>query len=118
MRTDLKKEHDDFRMTEREMLPEEWAVGRVIKALKKYKDHLRQKYKVRTIGIFGSYAKNERKLGSDLDVLVEFYEPVGLGYFELKDFLEDVLKLKVDLVTKRGIKPRLKDKILEEVIYL
>ncbi len=93
-------------------------MARFIKALKIYKDYLRQKYKVREMGIFGSYAKNEQKMGSDLDILVEFYEPVGLGYFELKDFLEDVLKIKVDLVTKMGIKPQLKDKILKDVIYL
>jgi predicted nucleotidyltransferase len=116
MSSDLKTEQNDFGMTEREMLPEEWAVAWFIKALKKYKDHLRQKYKVREIGIFGSYAKNEQKWGSDLDVLVEFYEPVDLGYFELKDFLEAVLKLKVDLVTKGGVRPQLKDKILEETI--
>lgn len=99
-------------------LPEGWEVVRFIKALKRYKDYLRQEYKVREVGIFGSYAKNEQNRGSDLDVLVEFYEPVGLGYFELKDFLEDVLKINVDLVTKMGIKPQVKDKILKEVIYL
>ena len=107
-----------FNGVEPRFLPEDWEVMRFIKALKSYKDYLRQKYKVRDMGIFGSYAKNEQKMGSDLDILVEFYEPVGLGYFELKDFLEDVLKINVDLVTKMGIKPRLKDKILKEVIYL
>jgi len=107
-----------FNRMEPMLLPEDWEVVRFIKALKRYKDYLRRKYKVREIGVFGSYAKNEQKRGSDLDVLVEFYEPVGLGYFELKDFLEDVLKIKVDLVTKMGIKPQLKDKILKEVIYL
>ena len=107
-----------FNRMEPMFLPEKWEVVKFIKALKRYKDYLRQEYKVRELGIFGSYAKNEQKRESDLDILVEFYEPVGLGYFELKDFLEDVLKIKVDLVTKIGIKPRLKDKILKEVIYL
>jgi predicted nucleotidyltransferase len=107
-----------FNRMEPMFLPEVWGVVRFIKALKRYEDYLRRKYKVREIGVFGSYAKNEQKRGSDLDILVEFYEPVGLGYFELKDFLEDVLKIKVDLVTKIGINPRLKDKILREVIYL
>jgi predicted nucleotidyltransferase len=109
---------DSSGVGEQGTLHEAWEVVRFIKALKRYKDYLRQKYKVREIGIFGSYAKNEQKRGSDLDLLVEFYEPVGLGYFELKYFLEDVLEIKVDLVTKMGIKPRLKDKILKEVIYL
>jgi predicted nucleotidyltransferase len=107
-----------FNRIEPTFLPEEWEVVRFVKALKRHKDYLRQKYKVREIGVFGSYAKNEQKRGSDLDILVEFYEPVGLRYFELKYFLEDVLKIKVDLVTKMGIKPQLKNKILKEVIYL
>ena len=116
MTSELRQE--GFNGVESRGLSEKWEVVRFIKALKRYKDYLRQKYKVREMGIFGSYAKNEQKRGSDLDILVEFYEPVGLGYFELKDFLEDVLKIKVDLVTKIGINPRLKDKILREVIYL
>jgi len=118
MRTNLKIGQNGFKTAEPEILPEVWTAVGFINALKKYKDYFRQKYKVRAIGIFGSYAKNEQKWGSDLDVLVEFYEPVGLGYFELKDFLEALLNLKVDLVTKWCIKPRLKDKILEEVRYL
>ncbi|HID26649.1 MAG TPA: nucleotidyltransferase [Methanosarcinales archaeon] len=105
-------------MTELGILPEEWKVGRFIKVLKEYKDYLRLKYKVKEIGIFGSYVKNKQKKRSDLDILVEFYEPVGLGYFEFKDFLENKLKIKVDLVIKKGIKPRLKDKILKETIYI
>ena len=116
MTSELRQE--GFNRVEPRVLSEKWEVVRFIKALKRYKDYLRQKYKVREMGIFGSYAKNEQKRGSDLDILVEFYEPVGLGYFELKDFLEDMLKIKVDLVTKMGIKPQLKDKILKEVIYL
>jgi len=109
---------EGFNRVEPRFFPEDWEVVSFIKALEGYKDYLRQEYKVREMGIFGSYAKNEQNRGSDLDILVEFYEPVGLGYFELKDFLEDVLKIKVDLVTKMGIKTQLKDKILKEVIYL
>ena len=116
MMSELRK--GGFNRAEPMFLPEDWEVMRFIKDLKRYKDYLRQEYKVREIGVFGSYAKNEQKRGSDLDVLMEFYEPVGLGYFELKDFLEDVLKINVDLVIKIGIKPQLKDKILKEVIYL
>lgn len=107
-----------FKMTELGHLPVEWKVGRFIKVLKEYKDYLRREYKVKEIGIFGSYVKNEQKKRSDLDILVEFYEPVGLGCFELKDFLENKLKIKVDLIIKKGIKPRLKDKILKETIYI
>jgi len=93
-------------------------VAMFIKILKEHKGYLREKFKVKEIGVFGSYVKNEQRKRSDLDILVEFYEPVGLGYFELKEFLEGVLGTKVDLVIKKGIKPRLRNIILEQVIYL
>lgn len=97
---------------------DELKLAGFIKILKGYKNLLKQKYRVSEIGIFGSYVKNTQKRGSDLDVLVDFSEPVGLKYFDLKDFLEDVLDIEVDLVTKKGIKPKLKDRILREVVYL
>ena len=106
------------RTIEQVSLPDEWEVTRFIKTLKRYEDYMKEKYKVGELGVFGSYTRNEQREGSDLDLLVKFYEPVGLDYFELKDFLEDVLKVNVDLVTKSGIKPRLKDRILKEVVYL
>lgn len=107
-----------YAMNSLETLKGNWKVIKIIKILKAYKDYLRRKYNVKQIGIFGSYLKNEQKKKSDLDILVEFKKPVGLGYFELKDFLEDILKIKVDLVTKKGIKPRLKEKILKDAIYI
>ncbi len=105
-------------MNRLETLNRNWHVAKIIKVLKEYKDYLRREYNVKQIGIFGSYLKNEQKKRSDIDILVEFKKPVGLVYFELKDFLEDILKIKVDLVIKKGIKPRLKDKILKEAIYI
>jgi hypothetical protein len=107
-----------YKQTENDLIPEDWEVKKFIKILYEHKNYLKEKFKINELGIFGSYRKNEQKRRSDLDILVDFYEPVGLGYFELKEFLEDVLKIKVDLVIKKGIKPRLKDKILKEVIYL
>lgn len=55
----------------------------------RYEDELRERFKVREISIFDSYVRSQQKEGGDLDILVEFYEPVGLEYFELQDFLED-----------------------------
>lgn len=87
--------------------------------LKSHKEELRERYEVREIGIFGSYIRGEQKESSDLDILVE-YETV-LGFFkflELEIYLEELLGTKVDLVRKQAIKPRLKDLILKEVVYL
>jgi len=88
------------------------------KILKKYKPELEDKYKVKEIGIFGSYARGEQRRTSDLDVLVEFSEPIGWEFVDLKEYLESILDMKVDLVTVRALKPQIKDKILQEVIYL
>lgn len=85
--------------------------------IKGYKPLLREKYKVEEIGIFGSYVRGEQSNISDIDVLVEFYEPVGWEFLDLKEFLESILHAGVDLVTIGALKPQIKDRILNEVIY-
>lgn len=80
---------------------------------------IREKYKVNSIGIFGSFVRAEQKEDSDVDILVEFNQPVSLfDFIDLADFLEERLSLKVDLVTKKALKPIIKDSILSEVVYL
>ena len=87
--------------------------------LKEYKGQLNQKYKVKEIGIFGSYVRKEAKEKSDLDILVEFKEPVDFFEFlELEEYLSKILKARVDLVMKRTLKPAIGKNILEEVVYV
>ena len=52
-----------------------------------------------------------------MDILVEFYEQIGWEFIDLQEFLEEILGKKVDLVTIKALRPQLKDKILEEVVY-
>ncbi|GGK36686.1 nucleotidyltransferase [Caldalkalibacillus thermarum] len=78
---------------------------------------LQEKYNVRKIGVFGSFARGEQTGKSDIDILVEFSKPIGLDFVELKNFLEKTLGKKVDLVTVNALKPQLKEVILSEVIY-
>jgi len=87
------------------------------KTLKQYKTTLKKNFNVKKIGVFGSYAKGKESKKSDVDILVEFSEPIGWEFFDLKEFLETVLNKKVDLVTVNAIKPQLKEKILNEIIY-
>ena len=80
---------------------------------------LRERFKVETIGIFGSYVRGEQKRKSDLDVLVEFSETPSLFEFvELEDFLSQKLGIKVDLVMRDALKPRIRDSILSEAVYV
>ena len=95
------------------------AIEEIKEALRKQKPTLRDRYNVESIGIFGSYVRGEQKKKSDLDVLVEFYRTIDLFTFvELEDFLSEVLGVKVDLVMKSTLKPRIKDRILKEAVYL
>jgi predicted nucleotidyltransferase len=83
------------------------------------KPEVEEKFKVKSIGLFGSYVRGEQKDTSDLDILVDFYEPISLFRFvELEDFLSQQLGVKVDLVMRDALKPRIKDSILNEAIYV
>ena len=85
--------------------------------LRNYKPILREKYKVKEIGVFGSYARGEQTETSDIDILVHLYEPVGWEFLDLKEFLESILNNNIDLVTNNALKSRIRDKILKEVVY-
>jgi len=92
---------------------------RVIRKLKETESLLKSKYGVERIGIFGSVVRNEQTEESDVDLLVEFREtPSLVKYMQLKFFLEDVLGKRVDLVVEGALKPRIRDKVLEEVVYV
>ena len=86
--------------------------------LKQHLPILKQQFKVETIGIFGSYARNQAAPESDIDILVEFYESIGWEFVDLQHYLEDILNHRVDLVTPNGLKPQLKESILNSVIYV
>lgn len=79
---------------------------------------LAAKFFVDKIGYFGSFANGEQTEESDLDILVEFSKPVGWEFFTLERFLEESLRLKVDLVTKKAIKTQLKNRIINQVVYV
>ena len=92
---------------------------KVEEVLKQHKKDLAEKYRVKEIGVFGSYVRGEQGKRSDVDILVEFEEvPDLFKFIELERYLERILKKKVDLVEKNGLRPRLKDIILNEVVYV
>jgi hypothetical protein len=89
----------------------------VLATLAKLKDELREDYGVGEIGLFGSIARGEATSDSDIDVLVEFARPIGFFKFlELEEYLTERLGRKVDLVSKKALKPHIGARILEEVV--
>jgi uncharacterized protein len=97
-----------------------------MKTLAEIKYHLGQQkpklavqYAVKELGIFGSYVRGEQQPDSDLDILIDFDEyPSLLEFIGLEQALSDQLGLPVDLVMKSDLKPRLRQRILQEVVYL
>lgn len=89
--------------------------------LKEHKEELKERYKIREIGIFGSYVRGESTRKSDVDILVEFEEDAKIGllrFVNMENYLSKLIGVRVDLVEKSTLKPRLGKKILKEVIYL
>ncbi len=100
-------------------MQEELNLTRILEILRKNILKI-QSFGIKNIGIFGSYAREEQEIRSDLDVLIEF--EIGKKNFDnlidLFFFLEDLLQVKVDLVTKKALSPYIGPSILKEVVYI
>ncbi|MGC8654282.1 MAG: nucleotidyltransferase family protein [Candidatus Kryptoniota bacterium] len=87
--------------------------------LKNHKEELKRNYNVKEIGVFGSFARREQKIKSDIDILVEFSEtPDIFLLIDLEDHLRKLLHKRVELVRKSVIRPELKEEILKETVYI
>ena len=83
--------------------------------LSQHKAIITNKYKIKEISIFGSWVRDEHKEDSDIDILVEFNAPIGFFEFlELEEYLQQILGVSVDLVSKKALKPRIGAQILKE----
>jgi predicted nucleotidyltransferase len=98
------------------ILPER---AELIRALAVELPTLRDRYAVRTLALFGSYARGEARARSDLDLLVEFDRaPSLLKFVQLEQYLSDLVGVKVDLVMKDALKPTIGHQILAELVPL
>lgn len=92
---------------------------KIIEKVKNQLPYLKQKYHIKRVGIFGSIVRNDQKMDSDVDMLVEFTSPIGFfDFIRLENFLADVLNRKVDLVTKKALKQPIKTEVLNETLYV
>ncbi|HHT9124311.1 MAG TPA: nucleotidyltransferase family protein [Candidatus Brocadiia bacterium] len=91
----------------------------ILKKLRELKQEIKAKYKVKEIGVFGSAIRGELSEISDIDILVEFEKPIGFFKFlELEEYLESRLGRKVDLVSRKALKPRIGSYILKEALMV
>lgn len=92
----------------------------ILAALRHSREELKQKFKIKEIGVFGSYVRGEQNSESDIDILVDFEEGYKTfdNYMDLKFYLEELLGTNVDLVLKGAIREEIKRNILVEVDYV
>jgi uncharacterized protein len=93
------------------------TLGEITADLQALKPMLRKRFKVETVDIFGSYARQEQTEKSDLDVLVTYSEVVSLfTIIDLKKYLRRKLRLKVDVISKEYLNTHIKDQVLKEAV--
>ena len=94
-------------------------LDKIKKILKQNKQLLRRDFKIKQLGIFGSYVRGEQKHNSDVDILVEFSETPGFfDFMKIENNLGALLKKRVDLVMKGAFKPAIGKHVIREVVYL
>jgi len=96
-----------------------YSLGSLEENLKKLKPMLSRKFKVKRLGIFGSYVRKQARRSSDVDVLVEFTESIDLlDFVALERYLAEQTGAKIDLVSIKALRPEFRGTILNEVIYI
>jgi len=94
-------------------------LARAKRILHQHLPEIRERYFVKSLGVFGSHVRGEQKKRSDLDLLVEFEQAPSLfKYVELENHLSELVGIKVDLVMKKTLKPYIGQRILAEVVPL
>ena len=90
----------------------------ILASLGAAKAELQKRFRVRTLALFGSYARNQQTEKSDVDILVEVDPSIGLGFVSLADELERRLQQRVDLVSSRAVRPNRRRLIEPDLIYV
>ena len=91
----------------------------ILDQLRVMRHELQERYHIRSIGIFGSYSRHHQTEHSDLDIVVEFDQPIGMmAFVHLKNLISERLNVSVDLVTPDGLHPLIRDQVMHEVVYV
>lgn len=92
--------------------------GNITLILRENKARLISKYHLTSIGVFGSFNRDDFRDDSDIDILIEYERPIGIEFIDLAEELEFLLKRPVDLVSRNGIKPKYFKEIQKDLIYV
>ncbi|TDW97462.1 nucleotidyltransferase family protein [Dinghuibacter silviterrae] len=90
----------------------------ILSILSAKKPDLQTRYPISELGLFGSYARGDNNSASDIDILVDFNGPIGIRFIRLAHELEDLFNQKVDLISRKGIKPRYMPFVEKNLIHV
>ena len=90
----------------------------ILKSLAEGKNELQRRFQVRSLALFGSYARGEQRSDSDVDILVDVDPSIGLDFVTLADRIEKILGTHVDLVSTRAVNKKAWEFIKPELIYV
>ena len=94
-------------------------IANIKSTILRIKPYLADKFHVSSIGLFGSIVRDDfSPTTSDIDIIVDFKSPIGIEFIDLADYLENQLRKKVDLVSKKGIKSKYFAQIESEIVYV
>lgn len=95
-----------------------YTTSQILRILKAKKRELEKKYPISEMGLFGSYARGDYSEQSDIDILVDFNDRIGIEFITLSQELEDTFNTKVDLVSRKGIKAKYLSSVEKNLIHV
>ena len=94
-------------------------LNEIKRELSALKPELSGRFHVSAIGLFGSVVRGDfSPATSDIDIIVDFSQPVGVEFIDLANYLESKFHKKIDLVSRRGIKPKYYSAIEKDIVYV
>jgi predicted nucleotidyltransferase len=88
----------------------------ILATLRREKPQLERRYGVRSLAVFGSYARGDQRVDSDVDILVEVDPAIGLRFVDLAEHLESVLGTRSEVVSRRALRPASWNRIRDELV--
>lgn len=90
-----------------------------LQTLSAHLGEIQRRFAVERLSVFGSVARGEAGTDSDVDILISYRKTSGIfAFLELKDYLEKKMNCSVDLVTEKGLKKQLREKIMGEAVHV
>ena len=93
-------------------------LSQIKQVLQQLKPELSKRFHVQSLGLFGSVVRDDFSPTSDIDIIVDFSQPVGIEFIDLADYIGQCLQKKVDLVSRRGVKDKYFKAIEREIVYV